>query len=134
MRKTLVALLLVAGLLVSAWASEHRMTNASTLVPSATGKAEVQTDDNGNQRVKLRVYHLADPEKLSPPRNGYMVWIQPNGKDAEPLGMLRVNKDLEGSIAGTTPYKRFKVFVTAEENPKADKPSGDEILHADIER
>lgn len=132
MRKTLVALLLAAGLLLSAWAGEHRMRNSSDLVPSATGKVEVDTDDNGNRVLNVRVYHLVDPEKLSPPRNGYVVWVQANGKDPENLGMLKVDKDLEGSLEGTTPYKNFKVFITAEEDPKPDQPSGTEILRADL--
>lgn len=133
MRKTLVALLLAAGLVLSAWAGEHRMKNSSDLVPSATGKVDIDKDDNGNQRVKVRVYHLVDPEKLSPARNGYVVWVQPKGKDPELLGMLRVNKDWEGTLEGTTPYKNFTVFVTAEENPKPDAPSGTEILRGEID-
>jgi hypothetical protein len=133
MRKTIVALLLAAGLVLSAWAGEHRMKNSSTLVPSATGKVDVDKDKNGNHVLKVRVYHLVDPEKLTPPRNGYVVWMQPKGKDPENLGMLKVNKDLEGSLEATTPYKNFTVFVTAEENPKPDSPSGDEILRGEIE-
>ena len=96
MRKTLVALLLAAGLLVSAWAGEHRMKNASDLVPSATGKVEVKVDDNGNRMMKIWVYHLVDPAKLSPPRNGYVAWVQAKGKDPELLGMLKVNENIAG--------------------------------------
>lgn len=83
--------------------------------------------------MKVRVYHLADPEKLAPPRNGYMVWVPAPGKEPEPLGMLKVNKDLEGSLEATTPYKHFTVSVTAEENPKPDRPEGPEILRADVD-
>jgi hypothetical protein len=133
MRKMLLALLLAAGLFVSAWAAEFRMVNKSDLVPSATGKVEVKQDDNGNRKVKVHVYHLADPEKLTPARSAYMVWLEPKGKDPEPLGTLKVDKDLKAEIEGTTPYKIFSVVVTAEENPKAERPEGAEILHADVE-
>jgi hypothetical protein len=132
MRKTLVALLLAAGLLVPAWAGEHRMKNASDLVPSATGKIKVVQDDNGNRVMKIRVYHLVDPAKLSPPRNGYVAWVQVKGKDPELLGKLKVNEDYEGQLEAVTPYPAFKVFITAEENPTPERPSGTEILRADL--
>jgi hypothetical protein len=133
MRRMLVALLLAAGLFISAWAGEHRMANKSDLVPSASGKVVVKEDNNGNRKVKVQVSHLADPERLNPVRSGYMVWLEPKGKDPEPLGMLKVDKDLKGEIEGTTPYKSFSVFVTAEENPKPERPEGTEILRADLE-
>jgi hypothetical protein len=133
MRKMLIALLLAGGLAVSAWAGEHRMANKSDLIPSATGKVEVKEDDNGNRRIKVRVYHLVDPERLNPARSGYIVWIEPKGKDPEPLGMLKVDKDWKGELEGTTPSKSFSVFVTAEENPKSERPEGTEILRADLD-
>jgi hypothetical protein len=132
MTKKLASLLLVLGLVVSAWAGEHRMKNASDLVPSATGKVKVEVDDNGNRVVKIRVYHLVDPAKLSPPRNGYVAWVQAKGKDPELLGKLAVNDDYEGKLEATTPYEAFTVFVTAEENPTPESPSGTEILRADL--
>ena len=133
MRKTLLALLLAAGLFVSAWAGEHRMANKSDLVPSATGKVDVDEDDNGNRVLKVRVYHLVDPERLNPARSGYMVWIEPKDKDPEPLGMLKVDKDWKGELEGVTPHRSFSVFVTAEESPKPDRPEGTEILRAELD-
>lgn len=132
MTKRLAALVLVLGLVISAWAGEHRMKNASDLVPSATGKVDVDVDDNGNRVVKIRVYHLVDPAKLSPPRNGYVAWVQAKGKDPEMLGKLAVNEDYEGKLEATTPYQSFTVFITAEENPTPESPSGTEILRADL--
>jgi hypothetical protein len=132
MTKKLAALLLVLGLVISAWAGEHRMKNASDLVPSATGKVQVEVDDNGNRVVKIRVYHLVDPAKLSPPRNGYVAWVQAKGKDPELLGKLAVNEDYEGKLEATTPYQSFAVFITAEENPTPESPAGTEILRADL--
>lgn len=132
MTKKLASLLLVLGLVVSAWAGEHRMKNSSDLVPSATGKVKVEVDDNGNRVVKIRVYHLVDPAKLTPSRNGYVAWIQAKGKDPELLGKLKVNKDYQGELEATTPHQAFNLFITAEENPAPDSPSGTEILRADL--
>ena len=77
---------------------------------------------------------MATPQSLTPARNAYVVWVQPRGKDAEMLGVLRVNQDLEGSLKATTPYKDFDIFVSAEDNPKPEAPSGMVILKGTIER
>jgi len=133
MRRLSIALLLVMGLLASLWAKEFRMKTSSDLVPSAAGKVELDTDRNGNHVAKVRVYHLPDPEKLNPAKNAYVVWIQAKGKDPENVGQLKVNEDLEGNLAATTPYNKFEVFITAEDNPKPDRPTGPEILRAEVD-
>jgi hypothetical protein len=133
MRKLSISLLLVMALLASVWAKEFRMKTSSDLVPSAAGKVELDKDRNGNRVAKVRVYHLPDPEKLNPAKNAYVVWIQAKGKDPENVGVLKVNEDLEGKLEATTPYNKFEVFITAEDNPKPDRPSGPEILRAEVD-
>jgi len=133
MRRLSISLLLVMALLASVWAKEYRMKTSSDLVPSAAGKVELDKDRNGNRVAKVRVYHLPDPEKLNPARNAYAVWIQAKGKDPENVGILKVNGDLEGQMEATTPYNKFEVFITAEDNPKPERPSGPEILRAEVD-
>jgi hypothetical protein len=52
--------------------------------------------------------------------------------DVELLGKLAVYDDYEGKLEATTPYQSFTVFITAEENPTPESPSGTEILRADL--
>jgi hypothetical protein len=74
------------------------------------------------------VDHLAKPEHLSPAKQAYVVWIQPEGKEATNEGVLRVNDELKGDFRANTPYKKFDLFVTAEDTPTATSPSGPEIM------
>jgi hypothetical protein len=84
--------------------------------------------------VEVQVKHMATPQSLTPARQGYLVWVQPRGKDPELLGTLRVNEGLEGSLKAITPYKEFEVFVTAEDSLKPEAPSSTVILRGAVER
>ena len=114
-----------------AWAKKFPLTAAS-IVPGATGQAEVGKDKNGNSKVKITVEHLAKPESLTPPRNAYVVWFQENGGNQEAEGQLKPNKNLKAAFQTTTPWKNFQIVVTAEDDPTAKTPSGPEVLRSTV--
>jgi hypothetical protein len=118
----------------AAWPREDRLTNTG-LAPAAQGKVITSTDRNGNTEVEVKVQHVATPQSLTPPRQTYLVWVQPRGQQAELLGAMRINGDsLEGSLKGTTRYKDFNVVVTAEDAATAEVPSDAVILKGTVER
>jgi len=129
--KTFVLLAFV--LAATAWGREDRLTNTG-FAPAAEGKILTSNDRNGNTEVEVQVKHMATPQSLTPARQAYLVWVQPRGKDAELLGALRVNGDLEGSLKATTPYKAFDVVITAEDNLKPEMPSAAVVLKGTVER
>jgi hypothetical protein len=124
----LAALLLVPALIE---AKDYQLISDPS-VPAATGKVTVDKDRNGNYKMKVEVRHLAKPEELTPPRQGYVVWVQ--GREGEPVnaGHLRVNKNLDGELATTTPSQQFDIFITAEDTVAAQSPSGPRLLHATV--
>ena len=124
--------LFVLMLATFALAHDVRMT-ASSLVPAAEGKVNVDKDQNGNFKIKVEVHHLAKPANLSPAATNYVVWIQARGKAAENQGLLKVNNDLDGDFETTTRYEAFDVFVTAENNANASFPSATEVLRATVQ-
>ncbi len=124
---------LICLLSVVAWGREDRLANTGA-TPAAEGKVVSSNDRNGNTQLDVQVKHMATPSSLTPAKNAYVVWVQPRGKDPEVLGVLRVNENLEGSLKATTPYKDFEIFVSAEDNPKPEMPSGMVILKGTIER
>jgi hypothetical protein len=131
-------LLLFFGLAVplliaaTAEAKEFKLLNDSS-VPAATGKVGVGKDRNGNYRVRVEVRHLAKPSALNPPKQAYVVWVQSRrDPQAVPLGELRVNDDLQGSLEATTPYEEFELFITAEDNPNTRFPSEPHLLRATV--
>lgn len=126
-------LLLGLALVATVWGREDRLTNTG-VAPAAEGKIITDNDRNDNTGVQVQVKHMANPQSLTPPKQGYLVWVQPRGKGPELLGSLRVNENLEGSLKATTPYKQFDVLVTAEDTLKPDAPSSAVILRGSVER
>jgi hypothetical protein len=135
MRQTKTILLIVISVLLAtaAWSREDKLKNTG-MDPSAQGTIVTSTDRNGNTEVEVKVKHLAKPQKLVPPRQAYVVWVQPKGAQPELLGALRVNEDLEGSLKATTTQKDFEVLITAEDNVNPQVPSSNVLLRGDVER
>ena len=135
MRKYNIALLTILSfvLTIVAWGREDRLTNTGA-TPAAMGKVITNNDRNNNTEVDVQVKHMAAPQSLTPGKTTYLVWIEPRGKAAELLGALRINEDLEGSLKGTTPYKDFDIFITAEDNMKPAIPGSMVILKGTVER
>ena len=106
----------------------------SPAVPAATGTVQVGHDDNGNSRIDLKVHHLAKPQNLNPPASTYVVWLEANGSRPQNLGQLQVGDDLSTEFKATTPEKTFNLFVTAENDARAQFPSGVEVLRSAIQR
>jgi hypothetical protein len=121
------ACLVFFGLGVLAKASDVRLT-ADPSTPAAVGKAHLSKDKNGNLKLKVEVFHLAKPGALTPARQTYVVWIQARGKNPENRGVLQVNHKLEGKFEDTVSNEDFDVFITAEDNSKAEVPSEPKLL------
>jgi hypothetical protein len=132
-RTVTLFLLFCFFLATAAWGREDRLTNTGT-APAAEGKVITDNDRNGNTGVNIEVKHMATPQSLTPPKQTYLVWVQPRGKDPELLGALRVNENLEGSLKAATAYKTFDVLITAEDNMKPESPSSMVILKGTVDR
>lgn len=105
---------------------------AGTVTPGATGTIVVKKGDNGNTTLDIRAGSLAAPSSLTPAENVYVVWIQPPGQQAQNHGQLQVNQNEQGELHTETPYRRFKVFITAEQNAQVQMPMGPTVLSADV--
>jgi hypothetical protein len=130
----LICALLSFGIFGMGCGGKNVPMNASSSVPAAAGHADIGTDSNGNTTVDLKVHHLAKPESLTPPATAYVVWIQPSGQAPQNQGQLQVNGNLDGEYKTNTSYKKFDLFVTAENNAHASNPSGPEIMRQQVNR
>jgi hypothetical protein len=134
MKRTIFTLITAAALLATPALAEKKFDmKTSSTVPAAEGRAIVEHDRNKNIQVTLEVRHLAQPQSLAPAKGTYVVWIQPEGQAASNVGVLRVNEELKGDFRTTTPYKKFDLFVTAEDSPTVSSPSGPEIMRQQLQ-
>ena len=54
---------------------------SSVMVPAAEGTVKVKKDNNNNNAIKIEVTNLAEPDKLQPAMNVYVVWIETAAND-----------------------------------------------------
>jgi hypothetical protein len=107
---------------------------AGNTTPGAHGTVSVKVGSNKNTELDLKVYALAQPSSLTPAENVYVVWVQPPGENPKNEGQLSVDKNENGELHTEVPYKRFKVFVTAEQVPQTPAPTGPQVLSADVQQ
>ncbi len=113
--------------LVSCGTSKMMFENSS-VVPAATGEVKVKKDKNENYAIDVSVKNLAPPQKLSPSKDLYMVWME-DGKDpVKKLGRIDPSSSLKGSLTALATVKPTKLFITAEDNAEVTYPTGEVVL------
>ncbi len=127
-------LVMVSLLAIWPWsASKEYPMRASSSVPAAAGIVKVQRDkDSGNTKLDIRVWHLANPSRLTPSATNYIVWVRPRDGAAVKQGAIRADKNQKGEVKLVTMAKDFEVFITAEQSESADVPSDFQVLRADV--
>ncbi|MDP4290392.1 MAG: hypothetical protein Q8908_04855 [Bacteroidota bacterium] len=99
----------------------------STVIPSASASVTIKTDKNKNYNLNVVVKHMAGPERLTPPRQNYVVWIGTTEKGNMNMGRLSISKGLTGSVKVVTPFKPNVVFISAEDDSGVTTP-GDQVV------
>ena len=75
--------------------------------------------------------HLAHPDDAFNATT-YVVWLKPASGIAQNVGVLNVNKKLEGSLETKTPFKDFTVIVTAEQSANVTMPTGQSVMDTKV--
>ncbi|MFD2935080.1 hypothetical protein [Spirosoma flavum] len=103
--------------------------SASSIAPAATGDVKVKKDKNKNYLLQVNVRNLAEPQKLNPAKNKYLVWMESDDNSVSKLGQITpYSKILKGELKATTTSKPNQVFITAEDNADGQYPDGQIVL------
>lgn len=105
----------------------------SSIVPAAEGTVIVKKDKNKNYTIQLKVANLADPKRLNPPREMYVVWMETDHSNNTNIGQLKsssgmMSKALKSSLTTVTSFKPTAFFITAENSSDIQYPGGDVVL------
>ncbi|MFD0795420.1 hypothetical protein ACFQZX_17490 [Mucilaginibacter litoreus] len=105
----------------------------SGVVPAAEGHIKISKDDNQNYTVDVMVKRLAEPSRLQPPKEVYVVWMETKSNGLKNLGRLNsssgfFSSGLEGLLHAVTPFKPERVFVTAEDKSNIPYPGSQVVL------
>jgi hypothetical protein len=130
--KFCVLLLLVIALFFESCANKMTFLNSS-VVPAAEGSVKIKKDKNNNYTIQLHVTSLADPKRLDPQKNVYVVWMKTEQNGTKNIGELKtssslLSKMLKSSLTTVTPFKPTSFFITAEDNSNIQDPLGKEVL------
>ncbi|HEV2206234.1 MAG TPA: hypothetical protein VGR36_06830 [Candidatus Acidoferrales bacterium] len=110
-------------------ATEVQMRANTSQTPAAQGTVTVSTGNNNNTQLDVKVKDLAPPANLQHPAEVYVVWIQPENQSPKNEGQIMVKPDRSGQLKTETPFKHFKLFITAEKSPTVTSPSGPQVLN-----
>ena len=99
----------------------------SSVVPSAEGTVKIKQDRNHNYKIDLNVIRLSEPERLTPPKDVYIVWMDSDDNGITNIGQLKTSKSLKSSLNTVTSFKPKSFFITAEDHGNIQY-SGDEVV------
>jgi hypothetical protein len=127
-----ISLTIIILLLFAACTKKITFLN-SAVVPAAEGTVTMKKDNNNNYLIDLVVTRLADPGRLTPPRNVYVVWMETSQSGVQNIGQLKTStkgfsKMLSSSLKTVTPHKPTSFFITAEDDAIGNYPGMTVVL------
>ena len=120
MMKKIIPLIALATLLFPLSSCAQRVVFVkSTVAPAAQGVVKIRKDSNKNYMIKIHIVNLADPGRLTPPMNAYVVWAVTDDNVPKNIGQIKSSKSflirkLNGDFESVTVIKPTKIFITAE--------------------
>lgn len=133
--KRISSIVLVATLTVGIMQSCAKKVSFqnSSVVPAAEGGVKVKKDNNNNYKIDLNLKRLADPKRLSPAREVYVVWMDTERNGTKNLGQLKTSSgmfssSLKSSLETTTPFKPVRIYITAEDDADITYASGQRVM------
>ena len=104
----------------------------SNVAPAAEISVKISKDNNENKEINLKSKYLSSPDRLTPPRKAYIVWMQSEANGLLNLGQLETDASNKGSFTTVTAYKPLEIFITAEDDIAIKYPTGQEISRVKI--
>lgn len=119
--------ILFMAILVSACSKKY-VFPVSDVIPAAEAVVKVEKNKNDNYELELDIENMARPERLTPSRRNYVVWMDTERHGTINLGNLRIDRKNRASLTTVTPYKPIRVFITAEDRQGVVTPSTQVVL------
>lgn len=132
--KAVAAFLILSAIVVlqSCTTTKYNFST-SRVVPAAEGSVKVNKDKNNNYNIELHVKHLAEPKRLSPAKEMYIVWMETEESGQKNIGQLKISNGmlsgtLTSSLKTVATFKPTGFFITAEDNANIQYPVGQTVL------
>ena len=107
--------------------------STSPVVPAAEGSVKVKKDNNSNYSIALDVKRLAEPKRLTPAKEMYIVWMETEENGRKNIGQLKTSSGLFSSTLTSTlktvsTFKPTGFFISAEDDANIQYPVGQTVL------
>jgi hypothetical protein len=129
------AIIIAAAVMLFCFSSCARKINfqTSSIVPAARGDVKVKKDNNNNYHIQIALNNLAEPKRLEPPKNTYVVWMQTGENISKNIGQINssggfLSNKLKASFETVSSIKPTRIFITAEDDPTIQYPGMQIVL------
>jgi len=127
-----ISLSIIALLQLTACSSKHEFLT-SDVVPAARGYVKVKKDDNQNYFIHLNLEYLAESDRLNPPRETYVVWLETKQEVSKNLGQINNTKkseakNLKASFETVNTFDPVRIYITAEDDAATSYPNSQVVL------
>jgi len=101
---------------------------SSAVVPAARGTVQITKDFNKNFVIKIKLNDLAGSDRLTPPRNTYVVWLITDDDRAKNIGQINTSNSLSADFETVSAFRPSKVMISAEDEANIQYPTYSEIV------
>jgi hypothetical protein len=126
---------LIAALLISILSSCAIKKDflLSPVVPAAHGNVKIDKDKNKNYTIKVRIYNLAAPERVTSHESTYVLWMETAEGEVLNIGQIKsskatFSKAFKAAFETKSSFRPVKIFLTAEDNSDVKTPDSQIVL------
>jgi len=101
---------------------------SSAVVPAAKGTVQISKDSNKNYVIKIKMRDLAGSERLTPPKNTYVIWLITSDNRARNIGQINTSSSLNADFETISAFQPTKIMITAEDKANVLYPSNSDIV------
>jgi len=131
MKKIILPVLLVFLMTSCATIAKFPVSNVN---PAADITAKIKKDKQNNYEITIIANYLASPERLSPPKKTYVVWIVTKEDGVNNRGQLKNENARKNTLKTLTSFEPLEIFITAEDEGTVTYPTGVEISRVVLKR
>ncbi len=100
----------------------------SSVVPAAEGDVKIKRDRNDNYVLKMEIKNLAEIDRLQPPKNHYVVWMETDRGTTRNVGLITSSSRHKVSFETVSTLKPTRIFITAEDDGDVQYPGSMVVL------
>ncbi|HET8886129.1 MAG TPA: hypothetical protein VFM70_07240 [Salinimicrobium sp.] len=123
--KYLLLFILITG------CSKKVVFSDSTKMPGAKVVVTIDQNRSDNYEIYVDVDNIIKAEKLSPPRETYIVWMISTEHGTINMGNLWVDDKNQAKLYTVSSHRPTRIFITAEKSRFAESPSTEIVLSSE---